>query len=67
MSLGPVITMSMGPIGQLSRVAGSVTGSAVTFGAGAEASAPGQLGAAELKQILDILGRGLLKERADDE
>ncbi len=66
-SLGPVITMSMGPIGQLSRVAGSVTGSAVTFGAGAEASAPGQLGAGELKQILDILGRGLLKERADDE
>lgn len=57
--LGPVITMSMGPLGQLSRIAGRLTGSAVTFGAGAEASAPGQLEAGELKQVLDILGRGL--------
>ncbi len=57
--LGPVITMSMSEIGRLSRAAGSFTGSCITFGAGARASAPGQLGAAELRQVLDILGRGL--------
>lgn len=57
--IGPVITMSMGPLGQLSRVAGSYTGSCITFGAGAEASAPGQLEAGELRHILYILGRGL--------
>lgn len=57
--IGPVITMSMGPLGQLSRVAGSYTGSCITFGAGAAASAPGQLEAGELRHILDILGRGL--------
>lgn len=61
-TLGPVITMSMGPLGRLSRVAGSLTGSAVTFGAGAEASAPGQLEAGKLREILDILGQGLYKE-----
>lgn len=57
--IGPVVTMSMGPIGQLSRVAGSVTGSCMTFGAGEAASAPGQLGARELRQALEILGHGL--------
>lgn len=62
--LGPVITMSMGPMGQLSRIAGSYTGSCVTFGAGAEASAPGQLKAGDLRNILDILGHSLVKERA---
>lgn len=60
--LGPVITMSMGPLGQLSRVAGNYTGSCVTFGAGTEASAPGQLRAGDLKQILKILGHGLVEE-----
>ncbi len=57
--MGPLITMSMSEIGRLSRAAGSFTGSCITFGAGARASAPGQLGAAELRQVLDILGRGL--------
>ncbi len=65
--IGPVITMSMGPLGQLSRIAGSLTGSCITFGAGAEASAPGQLGAVELRKMLDILGRGLTKETTEYE
>lgn len=60
--IGPVVTMSMGPIGRLSRVAGSITGSCMTFGAGEAASAPGQLGVRELRQALEILGRGLDKE-----
>lgn len=56
---GPVVTMSMGPLGQISRAAGSYTGSCMTFGAGTEASAPGQLDAGDLKRVLTILGRGL--------
>lgn len=61
-ALGPVITMSMGGMGRLSRVAGAFTGSCITFGAAEEASAPGQLGAGELRQVLDILGHGPQKE-----
>ena len=50
--LGPVITMSMGELGKASRVCGGLTGSCVTFGAGAQASAPGQISADRLKEIL---------------
>lgn len=53
--LGPVVTMSMGPLGQLSRVAGGLIGSCMTFGAGTEASAPGQLPAEKLCEILQAL------------
>lgn len=53
--LGPVITMSMGDLGRLSRVAGQLSGSCVTFGAGKEASAPGQLNAEDLRAILEDL------------
>lgn len=48
----PLITMSMGPLGTLTRVCGGVFGSAVTFGAAETASAPGQLDAAVLDQML---------------
>lgn len=51
----PLITMSMGSLGCLSRVAGESVGSCVTFGAGEQASAPGQLPAEELGQVLRIL------------
>lgn len=51
----PLITMSMGRMGMLSRVAGEFTGSCVTFGAGAKASAPGQIAMAELTQVLAAL------------
>lgn len=51
----PVITMSMGGMGLLSRVSGEFTGSCVTFGAGARASAPGQMAMAELAQVLAAL------------
>lgn len=53
--LGPVITMSMGALGKLSRVSGGLTGSCLTFGAGRNASAPGQLNAEDLKAILEDL------------
>lgn len=51
----PVVTMSMGAKGVLSRVAGEAFGSAITFGTAGKASAPGQLPAGELKQILEAL------------
>lgn len=51
----PVITMSMGRLGAVSRVCGSLSGSAVTFGTAGNASAPGQLPAALLKTFLENL------------
>lgn len=52
----PVITMSMGRLGALSRVCGTLSGSAVTFGTAGRASAPGQLPADLLKTFLESLG-----------
>ena len=51
----PVITMSMGPLGLISRLAGETFGSALTFGAGEKASAPGQIPAKQLKDILNSI------------
>ena len=53
--IGPVITMSMGNLGKLSRVSGEVFGSCVSFAAGQEASAPGQINAEDLRAILEDL------------
>ncbi len=52
---GPVVTMSMGGLGKLSRVCGGVFGSCMTFGAGKNASAPGQLNTEDLRAILEDL------------
>jgi 3-dehydroquinate dehydratase-1 len=51
----PVITMSMGSLGAISRVAGQLYGSAVTFGTVGCASAPGQLAVGDLQYILKLL------------
>ncbi len=51
----PLITMAMGKLGVISRVAGETFGSCVTFGAGKNASAPGQIEMKRLSQILDAL------------
>ena len=51
----PVIAISMGSDGLISRLAGEVFGSAVTFGAGTNASAPGQIRADNLKNVLNII------------
>jgi 3-dehydroquinate dehydratase-1 len=48
----PMITMSMGQSGMLSRICGELTGSCVTFASGKQASAPGQIKADELKKVL---------------
>ena len=53
----PLITMSMGHLGAISRVCGQFFGSAMTFGAAAEASAPGQIDARRLSGLLAALDR----------
>ena len=52
----PLITMSMGKMGCISRVSGQVFGSCVTFGAGKQASAPGQIPLDDLREILAYMG-----------
>ncbi len=52
----PVITMSMGKTGIISRMSGSLTGSAVTFASVKGESAPGQISAYKLAEILGIVG-----------
>ena len=55
----PIITMSMAGTGVVSRLTGETFGSALTFGAASKASAPGQIGVNELKQVLDIIHSSL--------
>ncbi len=51
----PVITMSMSGKGVLSRLAGEIFGSALTFGTVGKASAPGQVPVEELCEIMGLL------------
>jgi 3-dehydroquinate dehydratase-1 len=51
----PLCTMSMGSLGSLSRVAGFLFGSDMSFAAGLAASAPGQIPFAELKSVIGAL------------
>lgn len=51
----PVVTMSMGELGVVSRVAGAVFGSAMTFAtAGGAPSAPGQLPVERVRGAMDL-------------
>ena len=52
---GPLITMSMGWLGEVSRISGEIFGSALTFGTTLRVSAPGQLAVEEVRYILDTL------------
>jgi len=51
----PIITMSMGPMGLISRLSGEVFGSSMTFGAVGQVSAPGQIPVEELATSLNII------------
>lgn len=51
----PIIAMSMSGTGAISRMAGEVFGSAVTFGSAGSASAPGQIEVGKLKEILMLI------------
>ena len=51
----PVITMSMGGMGAISRIAGSYFGSVATFASLETASAPGQIPLEDMTKILSLL------------
>jgi len=53
----PVVTMSMASLGLISRLAGETFGSALTYGAVGQRSAPGQPGARELAEVLEVIHR----------
>lgn len=55
----PIVTMSMGQVGVLSRMAGEVFGSAMTFGAVGKGSAPGQMAVEDLKTVLKLIHNSL--------
>lgn len=48
----PVVTMSMGELGGLSRIVGWTYGSVLSFGVGVESSAPGQMPIKELRSTI---------------
>ncbi len=51
----PLIAMSMGKLGVISRLCGELYGSCVTFGCMDTISAPGQVNAHEVKHMLEVL------------
>lgn len=56
----PLISMSMGPYGALSRMVGWAFGSTVTFAVGQSSSAPGQVPIDELRAVLQVTRRAVL-------
>lgn len=51
----PFITMSMGSLGIITRLTGSLTGSCLTFAALNKSSAPGQLNVKNARELLNML------------
>lgn len=51
----PLITMAMGDIGKVTRIAGQVFGSSLSFGAVGKTSAPGQLSIEDLRNAEEYL------------
>ena len=54
----PIVAMSMGPKGAVSRLAGGLFGSDITFAVGLQASAPGQIPIGELRKGMALLYQG---------
>ena len=51
----PIVTVSMGVKGKITRLAGGLFGSDITFAAGTESSAPGQIHIADLRQGMEVI------------
>lgn len=51
----PIITMSMDTLGVVSRIAGELTGSVMTFATKGRQSAPGQVPVEQMQSILELL------------
>ena len=58
----PVISMAMGNLGSISRIAGENFGSAVTFAVIGAASAPGQFPIEELRMMMNVLHKKNIEE-----
>jgi len=57
----PLVTMSMGGLGSISRLSGEIFGSSMTFGSAGKSSAPGQISVSELKRCLQTIHASLDK------
>ncbi|MCF8161471.1 MAG: type I 3-dehydroquinate dehydratase, partial [Polaromonas sp.] len=55
----PLISMSMGPFGAMTRLFGWTFGSALSFAVGASSSAPGQVPIEDLNTVLAILQKSM--------
>lgn len=53
----PIVTISMGKLGAISRICGEAFGSAITFSVLDKASAPGQIPVHDLNEIMDGIGK----------
>jgi len=53
----PLISMSVGPLGSVTRMVGGLFGSCLSYAVGETASAPGQIPIGDLVTVLDILRR----------
>ncbi|ADU94423.1 type I 3-dehydroquinate dehydratase [Geobacillus sp. Y412MC52] len=51
----PLITMAMGELGAITRLAGWLFGSTVTFAVGNQSSAPGQIPIEDVRMVLSVL------------
>ncbi len=51
----PFVTVAMGEMGMLSRIAGGIFGSALTYTRGVEPSAPGQLTSSQVRDMIQLL------------
>jgi 3-dehydroquinate dehydratase-1 len=61
----PLISMSMGAYGSLTRLFGWTFGSALTFAVGASSSAPGQVPIEDLNTVLGILQKSIRNDRSE--
>ena len=57
----PLVTMSMGGLGVMTRLTGEIFGSSMTFGTIGQASAPGQIDQATLSTVLDVIHENVTK------
>ena len=56
----PIVTMSMSALGVISRMSGEIFGSALTFGAIGQTSAPGQISVQKLESVLQVIHESVL-------
>ena len=51
----PLVTMSMGKIGKITRIVGELVGSSITFASVGQTSAPGQLTLEDMQILLEVI------------